>query len=135
LQDPNFRLQGEYIGKHEKGYTLAAQVIAEGNERFAVKFLKGGLPGAGWDGNDLMELRALLSDDAAVWQMDRWQGTIAKDQLAGQNPDGPFTLYKTGRRSPPLGARPPAAAVVLFDGADAGNWQAGTLVEGNLLAG
>jgi len=135
LQDPNFSLQGEYIGKVEKGYVLAAQVIAEGNERFTVKFLKGGLPGAGWDGNDLMEVRAVLTDDAAEWRLDTWQGKIRRDQLAGQNPDGTFVLYKVGRRSPTLGAKSPAGAVVLFDGSDAGNWRNGTLDAGFLVGG
>jgi serine/threonine protein kinase len=135
LQNPNFYLQGEYIGKLEKSHTLAAQVIAEGNERFTVKFMKGGLPGAGWDGNYLIETRAVLSEDSAVWRADQWQGTITRDQLAGQNPDGTFVLYKVGRRSPTEGAKPPAGAVVLFDGSDAGNWKSGTLAEGNLLVG
>jgi len=134
LQNPNFFLQGEYVGKLPKGYVLAAQVTADSGEHFTVKFLKGGLPGAGWDGNEPMEVRAFLAGDVAEWQVDAWQGKIRKDQLTGQNPDGSFALYKVGRRSPTLGAKPPAGAVVLFDGADAGNWQGGTLAAGNLLA-
>jgi serine/threonine-protein kinase len=134
LRDPNFYVQGEYIGKTEKGDTLAAQVIAEGNEHFTVKFLKGGLPGAGWDGKDLLEVHAPLSDDFVELQLDKWRGKITKDRLAGQSPDGTFLLYKVGRRSPTQGAKPPAGAVILFGAADAGNWQNAALA-GNLLAG
>jgi hypothetical protein len=51
---------------------------------------------------------------------------IAGDTLAGTNKDGQhYTLKKTERKSPTLGARPPAGALVLFDGKNADAWQGG----------
>ena len=90
-EDPDFRSQGEYAGK-ETGMRVAAL----GGGKFYVTHYAGGLPGAGWDGG---KVPYELMDAAAV-------------------PKAIKGLKKVERESPTAGAKPPAGAVVLFDGVE-----------------
>ena len=47
---------------------------------------------------------------------------------------GPYTMEKTERKSPTLGAKPPPGAIVLFDGTTADAWVDGHVDERHLLA-
>jgi hypothetical protein len=101
-----------------------------------VWFLKGGLPGAGWDAKYRRKADAFEKDGKLSVYGAGWNGAIAGGKLSG-NGDGdrPFELSRVERKSPTLGAKPPAGAVVLFDGTPetAALWNGGRLVEGNLL--
>ncbi|RPI80968.1 MAG: DUF1080 domain-containing protein, partial [Planctomycetaceae bacterium] len=109
--EPDFALQGEYTGKE-----LGVQVVAQGNGKFLVVAYRGGLPGAGWNGQQKQE----SDDDAAE----------VRKQIAT------LELKKVERKSPTLGAKPPAGAVVLFDGTEPTfkkHWRDGARISGNLL--
>lgn len=107
--DPDFAVQGEYAGA-DRG----VQVVAQGDGNFLIVILKGGLPGAGWNGQDRQVVEGEAEDVA--------------DLTEG--------LQKIDRKSPTLGAEPPAGAVVLFDGTEKSlqdHWKKGAQRADDLL--
>jgi len=106
-EDPDFLVQGEYAGK-DSGLRVAA--IGEG--RFYVTHYAGGLPGAGWDAGKVPNE---MVDAAGV--------TKAAQEMK-----------KVERESPTAGAKPPAGALVLFDGSPNALVQ-GKVSDGLLWAG
>jgi hypothetical protein len=125
---PDYAIQGEYAG--DEG---AAQVIALGDGKFHVVGWEGGLPGASDAAKKVGEADAQRTADTVTFQGQGWKGTITGETLTASNEDGEsYTLRKTVRQSPTLGAKPPEGATVLFDGSNADAWQGGK-VEGGLL--
>ncbi|MCB1231894.1 MAG: DUF1080 domain-containing protein [Verrucomicrobiae bacterium] len=106
-EDPDFLIQGEYK-KGDSGIQVAA--LSEG--KFYVTRFAGGLPDDGWDGKK--PETAVVERDG----LDEWIGGASKVE----------------RMSPTLGAKPPADAVVLFDG-EASDRVKGEIKEGYLWAG
>ncbi|MHC4581685.1 MAG: 3-keto-disaccharide hydrolase [Planctomycetota bacterium] len=70
---------------------------------------------AEFDGN-VLDIRSTIRADKFTG---KFKGTAAD----GQNVSGTFTIEKTVRLSPTLGAKPPANAVVLFDGKNSDAWK------------
>jgi hypothetical protein len=134
---PDFAIQGEYEGEmtlNRGKVKLGGQVIAEGAGKFHVRLLPGGLPGDGWEGKSVMEAEAQTEDGKVIIAGKQFQGTIADGKLMvkdGMKLDS--TLTKVDRKSKTLGEKPPAGAVVLFDGSSAEEWEGGKVVGDHLL--
>jgi len=139
--DRDFAIQGEYEDANYDKYKVGAQVIARGGGNFAVRMLKGGLPGAGWDGKTQQLLSATTIDGKVVVTgkdpngVDAY-GRIENGKLTLKGEE--FALKRVVRKSVTLGQKPPAGALVLFDKPeDIERWKEATvagLSDGKFLA-
>jgi len=114
-ESPDFSVQGEYAGTKD-----GLQVVALGKGRFYTVCLAGGLPGDGWDARSV---------EGALLDSDGVKALVSKGRFR-----------RVERKSPTIGAKPPAGATVLFDSARAreslANWQKGKATpEGLLMEG
>lgn len=124
--DLDFSIQGEYVGQSQRddGSQLkaGAQVIARGGGKFEILGLPGGLPGAGWKrGDTSFRTQGELKDDTITVTSEEGDKILLKfadGTMTLLNAEGKkwFTLKRTERKSPTLGAKPPKGALVIFDG-------------------
>ena len=138
--DPDFKIQGEYAGELKSpdggdAIKLGAQVIALGEGKFRAVGLHGGLPGEGWDGTTRLPIEGALKDGVATFTSDQVKAEIADGVMRVLSPTGdPLgELKKIERKSPTLGAKPPAGAIVLFDGSSAAAFSPGKKSDDGLL--
>ena len=119
---------------------LAAQVIALGKGQYQVRLLKSFdmrvdpyivLDGRREDSKVRLSGHSTLKNDPAeldvqaVIEGDKFTGTFkAREEGNGQEHPGKFSLTRTIRLSPTLGAKPPRGAIVLFDGKNFDQWRA-----------
>ena len=135
---PTFALQGEYKGTvttQEGAMEIGAQVIALGEDAFNVVGYHAGLPGDGWKrGDKQVTLEAKLDDGKVHGESKVGSFEIADGKIT-VSLDGKTigTLVKIERKSPTLGAKPPAGATVFFDGSSADAFENGELIEDNVL--
>jgi len=106
-EDPDFLLQGEYVGDG-----VGIQVAAMGGGQFYVSRFAGGLPGAGWK--------------RAAPNVEQLSTAGVKEKVNG--------MKKVARKSPSLDAEPPAGSVILFGG-KASDKVKGTVKDDLLWAG
>ncbi len=150
----DFKIQGEYAGEASGLGKIGCQVIALGKGTFQAVVLPGGLPGEGWDGKNKILMDGIVEGNKAVFKpatgkkkylakapedfsatskypptgQKDYTATISGDTLTGKTEDGKtFELKKVVRKSPTLGAKPPAGAIVLFDGSSTDAWKGGRL--------
>ncbi len=136
--DTDYAVQGEYLGDLAGGgepRRFGVQVIAAGEGRFDVVAYPGGLPGAGGVGERrTLGKAAPLGDELVVEQLDLGTGVKKVEIRDGAilvHHDGgpPSKLPRLVRASPTLGQKPPAGAVLIYDGLN-GSTDTGKLVGG-----
>jgi hypothetical protein len=128
---PDFGIQGEYTGEK-----CGAQVIALGDDKFHIVGWGKGLPGAVDDAEKKVEVDAHREGDRVVFDGSGWKGKIEAGQLIGTSDEGrTIELRHIVRESPTMGAKPPAGAIVLFDGTNADAWNGGHMDDRKFLAG
>ena len=134
--DRDFAVQGEYAGQGTlpdgSNSKAGAQVIGQGEGSFRVVLYRGGLPGDGWQrGDDRFPLEGKWEGDRVQLAGEGIAGTIEGRKLTITGPDEKplVELEPTERKNPAVGEKPPAGAVVLFDGSSAEHFKDGKLTE------
>lgn len=133
---PDFAIQGEYVGQEEGRGRIGTQVVAEGDGKFSLVFLPGGLPGEGWDGRTRRKAAANRTEPDAFARIvgDGLSGRIGQGRLEAQSSDGgKITLDRVVRESPLAGLKPPPGAIVLFDGTNVDAWTSAAMTADHLL--
>ena len=85
-KDPDFAVQGEYLGQGSLGAgrqgRLGVQVIARSGGKFEAFLLKGGLPGDGWKrGDPRVRIEGKREGDQTTVRGDGFEGKIADGAL------------------------------------------------------
>ncbi len=136
----DFRLQGEYVGwvltGSQEFQPIGLQVIAQGGGKFQAAEYAGGLPGAGAHGKPRFRvegsrrgqtarfvkgpLQIDIDGSKAVFFLKTFDGVIAE-------------LKRVHRVSSTMGKKPPAGAVVLFDGSSTDRFKDAKVTADGLL--
>lgn len=138
VKDPDFAVQGEYVGEirtQDGVQKFGVQVVTKGGGMFQAVGYLGGLPGDGWNRMQKFPASGEAKDGGAKLTGDHGSATIKNGVLTISDANGNDIgqLKRVERRSSTLGAKPPAGAVVLFDGSTADNFQGGKLTADKLL--
>ena len=138
--DEDFAFQGEYYGDVRavdgRRVVFGLQVAALGDGRFSALGYQGGLPGSGWDQENVIPWTGARQADVLTFRGER--GTVIIRQERGRVIDSTGRevgrVRKVRRVSTTLGAAPPAGAVVLFDGTSVAKFEQGTMSDEGWLA-
>jgi hypothetical protein len=137
---PDFAAQGEYVCEFERDgakQKLGVQVIAKGKDQFEAVVYPGGLPGDGWNRDEeKRSFQGQTKDGTVVFEGDGGGRGELKDgviRVIGSDGDATLEIKKVERKSPTLGKKPPAGAVVLFDGKSVDAWRGGKIVDEKYL--
>lgn len=138
--DEDFAFQGEYYGDVRavdgRHVPFGLQVTALGQGQFSALGYQGGLPGNGWDGENLIAWNG--ARQAAVLTFQGERGTVIIERGRGRVIDSAGVtvgqVRKIRRTSTSLGAAPPPNAIVLFDGTSLTKFDEGKLTAEGCLA-
>jgi hypothetical protein len=120
--------EGEWLDAPKGNYyqinkPLAAQIVNVREGAYTVRFFQQHDARA----NAYFEGEARLDGETIRFDANGWAGTATRDGLTGTVRQGAtvirFALKRVDRPSPTLGAKPPAGALVLFDGKNFDHWQ------------
>lgn len=130
----DLELAGDYEGEwldaprghyFEINKPLAAQLVNVRDGEYTVRFFQQHDARA----DAYFEGTARTEGEAIKFDANGWTGAATRDGLNGTVRQGEtvirFALKRTDRPSPTLGAKPPAGAIVLFDGSNFDHWQHG----------
>ncbi|MDB5387257.1 MAG: hypothetical protein JWM11_2903 [Planctomycetaceae bacterium] len=135
--DPDFAVQGEYQGELVKlaaRKKIGVQVVALGKGKFRAVTFFGGLPGDGWDKSETLTSNGETDKNNATFANGDLHIRIENGTMIIETEKGMAgQLKKVVRRSPTLEAKAPQGAVVLFDGKNADQFEAGRITEDGLL--
>ena len=111
----NQSIVGDWQGGAGK---YVAQVVAGSNGTFHANLLKR------FDAPDnlVAVLRGAQAGEDISLNGDGWSATISKGHFKGKKGDDSFDLQHIVRHSPTENAKPPAGAIVLFDGMNLDQW-------------
>ena len=114
---------------------FGVQVIALGDGKFHSVAYHGGLPGDGWDGATKFEADGETKDGVTRFHGEHAtaRSKTACCAITANAGDLLGELKKVDRKSPTLGAAPPAGAVVLFDGKSPDEFVGGKMTDDGLL--
>src|SRR5439155_12342531 len=112
---PDYQIQGEYTGDVPGNGPFGMQVVADGDGKFMLRALKGGLPGDGWDGSTQHRFTGKTVGGKVTFEGNVATGEISNGTLTATVSDSGDTvrMKRVVRRSPTEGLKPPAGAVVL----------------------
>ena len=135
---PDFAVQGDWVGTAPykgKDVKYGVQIIALGDGKFHGVGYYGGLPGDGWDTKTKLEADGQTQDGVTVFKRNDSTSTYKDGEVTIRNNEGKVLciFHKVQRTSPTLGAKPPAGAVVLFDGTSADKFADGRMTADGLL--
>lgn len=131
---PDFITQGEYQDVDFPNSKWGLEVIARGNGKFDAVLFPDGLPGETTDGKNKIPLKGETADGQTKLTGDEYSADLKDDAATLKLPGGgERKLKKMERKSPTLGAKPPAGAIVLFDGSNLDEWETGKIEENHLL--
>jgi len=126
--------EGNWYGDSGEEGELSAQVVDEGKGTFRAilkadvgfgEAAKGLMQGKAK--GDAVELKGAIDAGPALGGVYECWGKILGEKFtgrfAGSDDQGRFEMKKVIKKSPTLGAKPPAGAIVLFDGKDLSKWE------------
>jgi len=137
--DIDFAIQGEYSGivvDDGQEFKAGVQVIALGDHKFRAIAYPGGLPGDGWNKQDVIIVEGETIDGRTMMTGPLGSGVVTDGstiQINNKNGVDMGTIKKVVRKSPTLGKKKPEGAVVLFDGSSAKAFKDGQLTSNGLL--